>query len=183
MVSVGERTHRYFMLFLLTNIIASTYYSFGLFFYLKYFIGSALDHVYWSDSKFENFFYAFIVIFQTSPIVLGIFSVLVIITVSLLSFFVQQFYYISVNRTTIELGKIAKVKLQHKLAKYDEPYKHFYDHGFIQNWKEFLFPEKVEEHEPVYFKDDHDFEQFLKNQNKLQKGKNSGDESMKLKKA
>lgn len=119
----------------------------------------------WSKSALDNFIFMFIIIFRAAPFVLGIFVMLVVIDAALLMFLVQQLYYVSVNKTQIELDKIDKVKQQRKMAGYNVPYQHFYNHGFFQNWKEFLFPKKVEEHEPVYFEDDHEYEEYLEKKN------------------
>lgn len=107
--------------------------------------------------------------FRTAPFVLGIFVILVVIAAALLMFLFQQMYYVSINKTQIELDKIDKVKYKRKQEGVNIPYEHFYDHGFVQNWKEFLFPEKVEEHDPVYFEDDEAYQEYLANNNKSTK--------------
>lgn len=173
MASIGERTHRFFLLFLLSDIIASSYYAWGSYLYLKYIIRAVSNRVQWSDSAVDNIVFIFIIMFRAAPFVLGIFVMLVVIAAALMMFLVQQIYYISVNKTQIELDKIDKVKQQRKLAGYNVPYNHFYNHGFIQNWKEFLFPGKVEEHEPVYFEDDHDYEEYLEKKNNKNGKKNN----------
>jgi hypothetical protein len=60
----------------------------------------------------------------------------------LLVFLVQQCYYVSRNITQVERGRIAMAKGQGK-------YRHFYDRGFVQNWKECLFPPVARRHAPV----------------------------------
>ena len=84
---------------------------------------------------------------------------MLVIAVTLIVFIGQQMYYVTVNKTQVELDKIeavmdAKEKLGDKT-----PYVHFYDHGIIENWKEFLFPPKIEKHKPMdYSKEIAEFE-------------------------
>ena len=71
---------------------------------------------------------------------------LTIISFTLLIFLIQQIYFISKNMTQIEVAKFNYLKKQGKklINKYNK--------GFIENWKEFLFPKIIKEHEPYEHK-------------------------------
>jgi hypothetical protein len=79
-------------------------------------------------------------LFHYEPIIVVNVALLVPLGLILVVFLLQQLYYISKNVTRAEIGKIDAA---------GAGYRHFYDKGFIGNWRECLFPPKVQKHEPV----------------------------------
>lgn len=157
LATVGERTQRFFLLFLFLNIIPSTYYAVGSYRLLRYVISTV--KVRWGKSLLQNFTYGFIISLQMQPAVAGIFIILAGIAISMTFFLAQQIYYVSKNITQVELDKIDAVKEERAARHITEKYVHFYDNGFVQNWKEVLFPPKVAKHAPVTM-DDFDAKKF-----------------------
>jgi hypothetical protein len=69
----------------------------------------------------------------------------VAVTLVLVGYLLYLGYLGSVNVTTIERLKRAKWRKEHPREKL----RNAYDRGFIENWKEVLFPEPVKSHPPV----------------------------------
>lgn len=80
-------------------------------------------------------------------------SILLLVVVLTLFFFIfQQCYYISINKTQVELDKY-EIELEERKKNKDlNPIINIYDKGFFKNWKEFLFPSKILKHEPFKIK-------------------------------
>jgi uncharacterized membrane protein YraQ (UPF0718 family) len=95
-----------------------------------------------------NFVMATLILVKFDPVLLCFCLVLAIVAGTLIGFILQQMWYVSVNKTQIELEKIDALKEEWKKAGINKKYVHAYGHGFIQNWKEFLFPGKAKLHEP-----------------------------------
>jgi hypothetical protein len=72
-----------------------------------------------------------------------------VVALTLWFFILQQFWYISKNLTQIELEKIDTLREKWKEEKVTQKYVHVYNRGFVQNWKEFLFPPVILAHEPL----------------------------------
>lgn len=153
LASIGERTQRFFPLFLLGNIIPSAYYAWGSYKILK--AGIVALNIRWSTSIMKNVTYMAILSMRDNPLVLGELIMLTGIAVSMSFFLIQQIYYISRNITQVELDKIEMWKEYNS----DKKYVHFYSNGFFENWKEVLFPPKIAKHAPVTM-DDFDRKQF-----------------------
>ena len=148
---IGERTHRFFILFLICDIIASLIYSQTCLKYLLAVIYYAMKRLNYHPSSLSSLFLFYMIItFRSCPFVVAMFIFLVVIILVLLIFVGQQLYYVSVNITQVELDKIDRIK-QERLQKGDRtPFVNFYDKGFIQNWKHFLFPSRKAQHESYF---------------------------------
>jgi hypothetical protein len=79
---------------------------------------------------------------------MGFCLVLAIVAATLLAFLFQQMWYVSVNKTQVELEKIDAMKAKWKKEGVTRKYVHHYGHGFVQNWQEFLFPEVMAKQTP-----------------------------------
>ena len=149
---VGERTHRLFLMFLLSDILVAGFYSYGCF-----------EKIYWrynankytipkNQSKLDYFLCAFVLVFEWESMALSAFVVLAVITVILLIFLGQQCFYISHNILQIEQEKYEFLIQFRKEKGIDKPVYNYYDKGFIQNWKSVFFPPKVPLHEPMTYR-------------------------------
>lgn len=148
---IGERTHKYFVLFLIANIVASSCFVFLQINKFAWKIHYLSPRITWSPtgSKLQNAMIIGIILLKTDAVLLGTTFVLAVIIVTLIFFVVQQLHYIGRNETQIELEKIDYIKELREEENDKTPYVHFYNHGFKQNFKEFLFPPKIEKHEPL----------------------------------
>ena len=147
---VGERTHRFFYLFLITCLIASFYYAMNQYFYLCTFVNSSIHR--WSKSKYGNFIITAQALIKKEQLILTSFSLAAVIAGVLFFFIMQQTYLISNNILQIEQEKYDDLTEKRKKTGNPTPVMNFYDKGFIQNWKEFLFPPKVPLHEPMMYR-------------------------------
>lgn len=148
---IGERTHKYFVLFLIANMVAA---STLIFLQLNKFIWKInylSPRIHWSQTgnKLQNSLIIATILLKSDSVLLGTTIVLVIIVITLFFFVIQQLHYIGRNETQIELEKIEYIKELKEESDDRTPYQHFYNHGFIQNFKEFLFPPKIEKHKPL----------------------------------
>jgi hypothetical protein len=75
-------------------------------------------------------------------------AALLMVAITLAAFTGQQMYYISRNRTQVELDKIETIEEQWEVDGIKKKYVHAYDHGLLRNWVEFLFPERMQLREP-----------------------------------
>jgi hypothetical protein len=66
--------------------------------------------------------------------------VLTIVAATLFGFLLQQMWFVSVNKTQVELDKIDALRASWKKEGITRKYVHAYGHGLVQNWMEFLFP-------------------------------------------
>lgn len=73
-----------------------------------------------------------------------------VISVTLTFFLLQQMYCVSIGLTQIEVSKLRALRRK------DKKYRNLYNNGIIQNWKDFIFPPKIVEHEPYQLKADGD---------------------------
>jgi hypothetical protein len=78
----------------------------------------------------------------------GFTFVLLIVAVTLMCFLAQQVWYVSVNRTQVELDKIDDLEDEWEAEGKVRTYVHAYDHGLLKNWKAFLFPQGKRRHPP-----------------------------------
>lgn len=123
MAPIGERTLRWFLLFLVSCIVVAGFYDYENITFM----------VYMSGRIASSFWDRFVSIFETQPIVLAASLALTIIVIALVVFIALHIMHISRNVTTIE-NEIYIMKS--KKQKIDT---NFYDKGFIQNWMEVLF--------------------------------------------
>lgn len=149
---VGERTHRLFLLFLLSDIIVSGFYSYGCFMKIYWRYESIKYQITMNQSGLDYFLMAFAMIFDIEPMAFSAFVVLAVIAVVLLIFLGQQCFYISHNILQIESEKYEYLIQFRKEKGIEKPVVNYYDKGFIQNWKSVLFPPKVPLHQPMQYK-------------------------------
>lgn len=141
---IGERTHRFFLLFLVTNMISCIYLGTMHVHWIRTWIQSASPYTRWSDSKWHNALTVFDIALHRDSLLAASTIMLWVLAVVLFVFVCQQAYYISLNRTQVELDKIEWIE-----EDLDTPYvSHFYDHGLIRNWKDFFYPPYVAKHKP-----------------------------------
>ena len=141
MSAIGERTHRWFVLFLYFTIQVSFYYTTGFFKVLIYFFKRRTIEIRF-HSLFEYFKAFFLISVYESPFILTCFIWLGVIFCVLVVFFAQKICEISKNETAVEAIKLKSMREKGKCCR------NLYDEGFINNWKRVLFPPTVEEHEP-----------------------------------
>lgn len=102
----------------------------------------------WTDKTMTNLIVGAVVCIKVNPWVLATAIILGIMTIALICFVLQQAYYISINKTQVELDKYDDVNYEREQRGIKETYKNPYNKGFIQNWKEFIFPPTPELREP-----------------------------------
>ena len=73
-------------------------------------------------------------------------------------------YYISINKTQIELDKYESLAYKRKQEHNTTPIVNYYNKGFIQNWKDFLFPTPVPKSKP--WKPDKHWKRIIENDKK-----------------
>lgn len=151
LVSIGERTHRFFICFLLSNIIASCTLAYNALAQMFWRISVISPRVHWEQSKFKNALITLFILSRTDLWMLALFFVLTVIAFVLTMFLFQQLYYISKNITQIELDKYDMVKEEMIKNKINTPIINKYSKGFWGNWKAFIFPPKVEKHQPMEY--------------------------------
>jgi hypothetical protein len=142
LASIGARTHRFFLLFLVTNLMAAASMAHNELRYLisrfraiaetaeLRFVWRVVEFCKWgADQEW--------VVFAN---VIG----LAIAAGVLLTFFVPQCVNASRNLLLVEKDKITAIE-----RRTGKRYVNSYDRGFVRNWMEVLFPEKVEKHEKI----------------------------------
>ncbi|EAX87625.1 DHHC zinc finger domain containing protein [Trichomonas vaginalis G3] len=169
--SIGERTHRWFLLFLVGCVVASAYYL-----YADLYVTFLIMYAYYQKIKWTNSFKVNAQIFAVVLIKEQKFNafcefLFFFIIIFLVIFIGQQIYFISTGRTTIELDKWGDYYYKHRNDKSKKPVKNMYDYGFIHNWKEFLFPEPVPECEE--WVPDKYWKKIIENEEKRRKELNS----------
>ena len=146
---IGAKTHRWFLCFLIFDTVAALYLSVTQIEQMAWRINILSPRIRWRESVKENALLVMMILFRTDLAILATTFVLLVIVVTLVIFIFQQMYFISCNKTQIELDKIDDYKEFMSERGDTSPYVHFYDHGFLANWKEFLFPPKIEKHKPM----------------------------------
>ena len=130
-----------FLLFLYCCHVASAFYGYAdiklLLFSRKYV--KSYYHSFW-DITYS--------ILEMYPTIFGCAIFHVMINLALLFFLFFQIRNISRNVTTIELSKYDFIKESRKSKGDITPITNFYDKGFINNWKQVIFPQKPEIREP-----------------------------------
>lgn len=149
---IGERTHRFFIAFLFFTVQASLYYSLGYFWVLRDLVKRIRRWPLPGTGILNRIGNIVIVCVEREPFVASCFFALVIIGVTLLVFLIMQIRDVSHNTTQIEAVKLQELT-ENTGFKYK---KNPYDRGFIQNWKDCLFPPKLEKCEPYKVEKDED---------------------------
>jgi hypothetical protein len=140
---VGLRTHRFFLLFLITNDLAAAYYAVGCWKHLRWELSGLA--VPWSGRFWADVRLGAGVCIQFDPFVAGIFFVLAGVVLFMTGFIGQQLWYTAKNVTQIEIDRIEEWHEENPGA----VYVHQYDRGFVQNLREDWFPPKAAKHAPV----------------------------------
>jgi hypothetical protein len=156
MAPIGAKTHRIFLCFLLLNAMGMSYYFVNQTRYCVW-IFRLLERrlqEYSSQSSRPSQYYSrplvlWLVFAKKEAVIIGMTFLAFVVASTLWFFIIQQCWYISKNQTQIELDKIDALKEKWEEAKENRTYVHTYDRGFVQNWREFLFPPVIEEHEPL----------------------------------
>jgi hypothetical protein len=104
----------------------------------------------WRETLSDNFLLAWRITIRKEPGLLISSGMLLLVLITLIIFVIQQAWFISVNKTQVELEKIDSVRTAWKEAGVkDYKYVHFYNRGLIENWKEFMFPPKPRNQTPL----------------------------------
>jgi hypothetical protein len=145
--TIGERSRRWFLLFLITNGLGAAYYASGCFKLLKWGIGKQpirWPNRFWSDLRLWC-----LIALKLDYFVFMMMILLVGVTAALMFFVVQQMWLVAGNVTQLEMDKIAEWKKKQTEAGKSDVYVHAYDRGFLRNWLEMVFPPAIAKHPPV----------------------------------
>jgi hypothetical protein len=128
--------------------MVSTYYVYNEVRQFVWRIKTLSPRIPWKSEWKYNLLLGAFVLAKFDLILMGFCLVLAIVAVTLFGFLLQQMWFVSVNKTQVELEKIDAVKAQWKKDGVDRKYVHAYGHGIVQNWKEFLFPSPARRRAP-----------------------------------
>jgi hypothetical protein len=129
-------------------VITSNYYVVNELTQFKWRLLFIASRMPWTDSVARNIARIIIILARKDTILICACLTLAAVGITLIFFVLQQAWYVSINRTQVELDKIDDLTDKWKAKKIDRRYVHAYSRGFFNNWKEFLFPPAVEKHEP-----------------------------------
>ena len=166
LASIGERTHRFFLLFLISCVAASIHYCWADLKVVLLFLIHAYPKIKWTQSKATNALLIVVILMKFQLWNSAAIILFVVIIITLVVFILQQMYYISINKTQIELDKYESLAYKRKEANNNTPIVNHYNKGFIQNWKEFLFPTPVAKSKP--WKPDKFWKKVIENEKKKQ---------------
>lgn len=147
LASIGERTHRWFLLFLASCMTGCMYLLNGFVYMFINKFAPFINRIKWSPSSLRNLVITVILCLRLDKWSFGTMILLAVVIITLLFFIIQQMYYISQNKTQIELDKYEVEAERRKKEGDKSPIINIYDKGIIGNWAEFLFPPKVKTHE------------------------------------
>jgi palmitoyltransferase len=140
---VGLRTQRLFLCYLLALLISAVYYSTNQIHFFIWFFRER-------QTTLNSFREIILFLAHEEP---GLFMTTVMLVFTSLTtayLLVHQCWCISRNRTQIEVTKIDALReIWVEGGKGDLTYKNLYDRGFLENWKEILFPAAVESADEV----------------------------------
>ena len=140
---IGEKNHRLFLLYLLSVIIANGYATYITLLKLLTTFRKFSYNLKWTENIFTTLLTFITTSFHYESSTFPLFIGLLLVVLSVSKFLIYQCYYISRNVLQIEQQKYKIVSEHFKI-----PIVNHYDKGLVQNWKEFLFPPKIEIHEP-----------------------------------
>lgn len=139
LMPIGRYNRRYFLLFIIVTLITSITFVIPEYVYsysqLKYIL-AFLPKV---GSKTSIFISQLAGMLVKSPYVMLSAMMLSSMILYLIFLLIQQIIMISHNDLTIEIPKREMVNSQRK-KQHLPTIKNLYDHGFVENWKEWLFP-------------------------------------------
>ena len=107
---IGERTHRFFLWFLIFNMFAAGYLCETQMRQCVWRIRYLSPKVKWGQKWSQNAFIVGIILLKTDPVISATAFVLGVIVITLAIFILQQMYFISTNKTQVELDKIDAVR-------------------------------------------------------------------------
>jgi hypothetical protein len=125
--AIGERTLRWFVLFLLANLSAFCYYFVVSAKFLWCQFGKFCPEIEWQGSTFESLLVPVGSVLRGDSIVAGLSIFLFLCSLALFSSFCRQLFCISVNVTTSEIPLFQSSR-------------NFYNRGIFANWFDVLFP-------------------------------------------
>lgn len=102
----------------------------------------------WANSFWTNLQYFIIIQVNSDVYMLTVILLLTVMDFSLVFFLFQIIFLISLNKTQIEVAKLRHINSIRKQRGINTRVKNFYDRGFLQNWKECLFPPKIDKRRP-----------------------------------
>ena len=139
---IGERNHLIFLFFLLLCLIAASYYFYCDVCLLIY----QAKKLKVTSEAISDVLYSLL---ETYPVAFGCTICLFVVCLALFAFLFIHLRNISNNITTIEIDKYESLRQERKKDGDDTPVVNFYDKGFKNNWKQFLFPKKPKQGEPM----------------------------------
>jgi hypothetical protein len=147
LATIGERSRRFFLLFLITNTIAASYYGYNSLMLLRWAV--KMQPVKWPNTFWTDLYLWILIAVRLDRFIFSSMVLLWGISISLVFFVGQQMWIISGNVTQLEMDKIGDWKKKQEITGKNAEYVHAYDHGFWRNWKECLWPKRMEKHAPV----------------------------------
>ena len=144
LAAIGEKTHRWFLFFLVSCVVASVYYCIDDCMMIKFHLYLMLQRLpkeYLLKYSKKQLYFA--IILKTEKYNFCCALMFLVIILSLFVFIIQQIFNISQNKTQIELDKYNAERQKRKENGDRTPIRNFYDKGIIVNWLEFLFPSSV----------------------------------------
>lgn len=141
---IGEKTHRFFFLFLISCFAGTSYVSFEELIYTFLRFSSISSRIRWTNSLMRNVNLFIYVLLKIESLLVGALIILIFVTAFLLVFIIQQAYFISINKTQIELEKYEAVSKERQKQGIKEKISNFYSKGLISNWSQFWFPPEAQ---------------------------------------
>ena len=178
LAAIGEKTHKWFVFYLVSCVVASTYYCIDNYYVMRLHLSIMLKKIpptyYLHFSKLQLLF---ALVLKHERFNACCIMILLVVILSLTLFIFHQIYSVSINTTQIEFDKYDIEKKKRKASGDNTPINNFYDRGVISNWLEFLFPTDVPSNDEPWEPDEfwreiikRDEELWKKNELEKQKG-------------
>lgn len=139
---IGERTQRWFLLFITSTTITSGFYTFCYYKYLSWKYRVYKGQMKISGAGTDSVLMSIIYLFQQESITFIASFALFIIFLIVLTFTIKTFNTISNNILEVEKPKYEQQRLIRLHNRIYDPVINVYDKGFIGNWLECLFPRR-----------------------------------------